>query len=120
KYSRDSCGAAGDPVSVYGRAWRKACTAYLRIEPSPVTGKTRGACPGCVMDHVIPLCAGGADDPLNLQWQTIADAKAKDREEAEGCRQNRGNGVPARSPYKIRLCPTVVLIICEHHVIAVP
>jgi len=50
------------------------------------------------MDHVIPLCAGGADDPLNLQWQTIADAKAKDREEAEGFRRNRGNGIPARSP----------------------
>jgi len=41
---------------------------------------------------------GGADDPLNLQWQTIADAKAKDREEAEGFRRNRGNGIPARSP----------------------
>ncbi len=43
--------------------------------------KELGAYRGYVIDHVIPLCAGGADDPLNMQWQTIAEAKAKDREE---------------------------------------
>jgi hypothetical protein len=32
------------------------------------------------------MCAGGYDDPLNMQWQTIAEAKAKDREEARECR----------------------------------
>jgi hypothetical protein len=32
-----------------------------------------------VVDHVIALKRGGADAPSNMQWQTIADAKAKDR-----------------------------------------
>jgi hypothetical protein len=40
-----------------------------------------GACPGYIFDHVIGLKRGGADDPGNMQWQTIADAKAKDRME---------------------------------------
>jgi hypothetical protein len=32
-----------------------------------------------VVDHVVPLKRGGLDAPSNMQWQTIADAKAKDR-----------------------------------------
>jgi hypothetical protein len=35
----------------------------------------------------MPLWAGGADHASNLQWQTIADAKAKDREERKQCRR---------------------------------
>ncbi len=35
--------------------------------------------PGHVVDHVIALKRGGADDPRNMQWQTIEAAKAKDR-----------------------------------------
>ena len=35
--------------------------------------------PGWVIDHIIPLKEGGCDCPENMQWQTIADAKAKDR-----------------------------------------
>lgn len=35
--------------------------------------------PGYVVDHVIPLKRCGADDPSNMQWQTIEDAKAKNR-----------------------------------------
>jgi len=34
---------------------------------------------GHVVDHVIPLCKRGADRPSNMQWQTKARAKAKDR-----------------------------------------
>jgi hypothetical protein len=38
------------------------------------------------VDHVVPLACGGADAPSNMQWQTIAEAKAKDRKERLGCR----------------------------------
>jgi hypothetical protein len=43
------------------------------------TGKTRGPCPGRVIDHVKPLCLGGADHPSNMQWLTAEQAKMKDR-----------------------------------------
>jgi len=38
---------------------------------------------GYVVDHVIPLECGGDEVPSNMQWQTIADAKAKDRTERD-------------------------------------
>lgn len=40
--------------------------------------------PGYVIDHVRPLASGGADAPSNMQWQTKAEAKAKDRWERGG------------------------------------
>jgi hypothetical protein len=33
---------------------------------------------GYVVDRKIPLACGGADSPSNMQWQTKADAKAKE------------------------------------------
>jgi hypothetical protein len=33
---------------------------------------------GLVVDHIIPLKRGGADEPWNMQWQTIAAGKAKE------------------------------------------
>ena len=36
-------------------------------------------------DHLIPLCAGGSDDPKNLWPQPIADAHKKDVLEVEIC-----------------------------------
>jgi hypothetical protein len=38
-----------------------------------------------VVDHVVPLACGGADSPSNMQWQTKAEAKAKDKWERTGC-----------------------------------
>jgi hypothetical protein len=35
--------------------------------------------PGYVVDHIIPLKKGGCDCPSNMQWQTIEEAKAKDK-----------------------------------------
>lgn len=58
---------------------------FQRENPCPGTGERRGSCPGYIVDHVEPLCAGGADNPSNMQWQTVADAKAKDREERRMC-----------------------------------
>jgi len=43
-----------------------------------VTGHPHGW-RGHVVDHVIPLACGGEDSPRNMQWQTIAEGKAKDR-----------------------------------------
>jgi hypothetical protein len=53
--------------------------AFRRSSPCPATGKTYGACPGYVIDHVQALKHGGADDPSNMQWQTREAAKLKDR-----------------------------------------
>lgn len=59
----------------------EARRAFERNHPCPSTGRRSGACPGYVIDHVRPLKRGGADAPSNMQWQTKADAKAKDRVE---------------------------------------
>jgi hypothetical protein len=42
------------------------------------TGYPKGR-PGYVVDHIIPLKRGGCDCPPNMQWQTIQEAKAKDK-----------------------------------------
>ena len=42
---------------------------------------------GYVIDHVVPLACGGADSPSNMQWQTKAEARAKDKWERKGCRR---------------------------------
>ena len=54
---------------------------FRRASPCPVTGVILGACPGYVIDHVMALKRGGSDEPNNMQWQTIEEAKAKDRVE---------------------------------------
>lgn len=63
----------------------RARAAFVRTQPCPATGKTRGACPGYVVDHIIPLACGGPDAPSNMQWQSVAEAKEKDRTERIGC-----------------------------------
>lgn len=58
---------------------------FKRLQPCPATGKVRGACPGWVVDHIEPLCAGGPDKVSNMQWQTVQDAKTKDKLEVRQC-----------------------------------
>src|SRR5262245_25813168 len=44
------------------------------------TGYPKGR-KGYVVDHIIPLECGGADVPSNMQWQSVQEAKIKDRTE---------------------------------------
>lgn len=76
------------PNSVLASPHRRshaATTAFKHSSPCPATGRSTGACPGYVIDHVIPLACGGPDSPGNMQWQTVADARAKDRWERKDC-----------------------------------
>jgi hypothetical protein len=60
---------------------------FQRLHPCPSTGRTTGACPGWVKDHIRALClTGPAGDVVeNLQWQTIHDARVKDIKERREC-----------------------------------
>lgn len=64
---------------------REVAREFQRENPCPSTGKASGPCPGYWRDHVVPLACGGPDAVSNMQWQTIADAKAKDRWERKAC-----------------------------------
>lgn len=73
-----------------------ARNAFQRAHPCPSNGQQQGPCPGYVVDHVVPLCAGGPDDPKNMQWQTISAAKEKDVEESSLCRKNKASSTPVK------------------------
>lgn len=53
-----------------------------RIQFMKQTGYPHGR-PGWIVDHIFALCKGGKDSPDNMQWQTVADAKKKDRIECD-------------------------------------
>jgi hypothetical protein len=65
----------------YGRIRRSSTgrADFRRENPCPATSRTTGACPGYVIDQIVPLKRGGADTAENLQWQTKSEAAAKDR-----------------------------------------
>lgn len=63
--------------------------AFKRANPCPSTGQTRGSCPGYIVDHINALACGGPDTPANMQWQTVPEAKAKDRWERADCPPKR-------------------------------
>jgi len=65
----------------HGRIERSqaARAAFKREHPCPATHLPTGPCPGYIIDHVIALKRGGPDSPANMQWQTVDEAKAKDR-----------------------------------------
>jgi hypothetical protein len=70
---------------------------FRLTHPCPATAQTGGACTGYVIDRIIPRACGGADDPGNMQWQTIAEAKEKDRWERIGCRKGRKLVLPGQA-----------------------
>lgn len=61
--------------------------AFKRDNPCPATGMALGACPGWEVDHVVPLCGGGADKPENMQWLTIEAHKHKTGRDIRACRK---------------------------------
>src|SRR5262249_480159 len=60
-------------------------SATARAEFMRQSGYSKGR-KGYVVDHVIPLECGGADVPSNMQWQSVQEAKIKDRSE-RNCRR---------------------------------
>lgn len=75
------------PATARTRTVRSAAAkrAFVRMHPCPATGLRRVPCPGYVIDHIRPLACGGADAPENMQWQTKAEARAKDAVERRDC-----------------------------------
>lgn len=78
------CLAAGAVDAKITRS-EAAKRAFRAEHVCPATGKHRGPCPGYVIDHIEPLCAGGADHPRNMQWQELAESKEKDKLERKQC-----------------------------------
>ncbi len=74
---------------------------FKRQHPCPANGHTSGSCKGYVIDHINPLACGGADDPSNMQWQTVSAGKAKDKTERDNCHQPKtANIQPAQRTHK--------------------
>ena len=96
------CFLAGLPTAGSARPDRSPEVArdFQQQNPCPSTRKTGGPCPGYVKDHVVPLACGGADKVANLQWQTIQQAKAKDRAELN---------CPTRAPQEQRVGSVTIL-----------
>ena len=68
--------------------------------PCPANGKRFGSCRGYVIDHIKALACGGADDPSNMQWQSLAEGKAKDKWERDGCQVSTSKTVVAEKSSK--------------------
>ena len=65
---------------------QSAKVAFKVSHPCPATGARKGPCKGWIIDHVVPLCAGGPDRVSNMQWQEYRESLRKDAEERRLCR----------------------------------
>jgi len=73
---------------------------FRRAHPcpgGPDKGSTR-KCRGYVIDHICPLACCGLDAPQNMQYQTKAESKAKDKWETtqRGCEKLCRPALPPR------------------------
>lgn len=63
----------------------KQVAAFRKTHACPATNLFTGACKGWVVDHVKPICFGGADHPDNMTWQDQKVSYLKDAFEREAC-----------------------------------
>lgn len=68
----------------YARS-KAALRVFIKEQACPSTGLGKFPCPGYVVDHIKALACGGEDAPSNMQWQTVAEGKAKDKWERKEC-----------------------------------
>lgn len=73
------------PADAGTKRSQSAKVEFKQQNPCLATGARKGPCKGYVIDHVKPLACGGADAPVNMQWQTVAEGKEKDKWERNGC-----------------------------------
>ena len=71
----------------------KAVRIFKYHNPCPANDKRQGACPGWEVDHIKPLCLGGEDKADNMQWLTVAQHRAKTRQDLRTCRVHRAGKV---------------------------
>ena len=67
------------PVEARTKRSQSAKVEFKRERPCPGTGARKGPCNGYVIDHIKALSCGGSDAPSNMQWQTVAEGRAKDK-----------------------------------------
>lgn len=70
--------------------------AFRKANPCPSTGKVDGACPNYLVDHIVPLCWGGADRPSNMAWEETKASYKKDKFEREACAMKKNQIVPSQ------------------------
>lgn len=73
---------------------RAEVRAFQKANPCPATGLSRGRCDGWQVDHITPLCAGGADHRSNMQWLAVDDHKWKTFLDVRACRKARRAAQP--------------------------
>lgn len=61
---------------------------FVRQNPCPANGNTKGACPGYEVDHKKALMNGGDDKPSNMQWQKRHEHKDKTKNDFDQCKKS--------------------------------
>ena len=72
---------------------------FVQLNPCPANGRAVAACPGYIIEHAIPLCAGGRDTADNLVWRRASDARRREAVEQRYC------GCVRNPPGNALVCP---------------
>lgn len=62
---------------------------FKRLSPCPATGRPQGACPGYVVELVVPRCAEGRHEAANMAWHPADRVEEKRRWERQYCEFHR-------------------------------